>query len=413
MAKFNFEKIKYALYLYAMAMAMNHEALYAQSFLFPGSQSSFESGLSQTNTHGAPAVATNPANTVITKRIEAYGDVSILNVSYSYLRAPYAPAVISVTAPPVNFGAAYKPKSNIAFGIFVTPRPSFSSQKIKSVPSTIGGEVIIVDIDQKASSFMTAIGVGYKLNKNTSIGLSFIETAEDAQIIVRQQGTTDDANALVGMRYKGSSWQALLGCRTVLNPNTTIAATIKTSATKTYAGTQIIKGDSDNTLRKKGFDPMTIAVGGEYRFGPPAAFSELRLERWSAGQGSYSSGLPGATSSSALNDVIVLVAGGRIKIPGGQSGSASIGIYPHNIGLGSSSTELESGGGKSGVQFGNFDALDRMMFSAAYRKTAKKRDFTAGFNYTSGSRTVPSAYPNSGRYSLSVFTIGIGGSFYF
>ena len=180
----------------ALLTSTSNQTSYAHSFLFPGAQTSFESGLSQTNTHGAVAVATNPANTIITKRVEAYGDLSLLSVSYTYLRPTYAPAVISLMAPPVNIGASFKPKTNFAIGIFITPRPSFSSRKIKSVPYNIGGEVLLVDVDQKSSTFVTAIGAGIKVDKNTSIGFSILETAEDSQVIVRQEGTTDDKSAL-------------------------------------------------------------------------------------------------------------------------------------------------------------------------------------------------------------------------
>lgn len=413
MVKFNFRKNLIWKCLFTIMAATSNTNSYAQSFLFPGAQSSFESGLSQTNTHGAAAVATNPANTIITKRIEAYGDISLLNVSYTYLRPSYAPATIAVTAPPVSFGASYKPKSNMAFGFFMSPRPSFSSQKLKSVPLTIGGSVVPVDIDQKSSTFYSALGAGFKVNKNTSIGISILEAAEDSQIIVRQEGTSDDADALFGMRNRGSFMQFLFGFRSVFKQKTTVAASWKTSVSKSYKGTQIVKGDEDNNIRKKDFAPTIISLGGEYRFGAPAVFSELRLETWAAGQSSYSSGLPGGASATALNNVLILVAGGRLKLDGSQSGSASFGLYPHNTGLGSPSAELDAGTGKSGVQFGNFDALDRKMFSAAYRKSGKKRDFTAGFNYITGSRVVPSIYPNAGRFTLSVFTIGAGGSFYF
>jgi hypothetical protein len=387
--------------------------VYGQSFLFPGASSSFESGLSQTNTRGAAAVATNPANTIITKKIEAYGDISLLSVSYTYQRPNFAPAKIATTAPPVDFGASYKLRSNLAIGIFMTPRPALSSQKIKSVPFLIGGDVLPVDVEQKSASFFTGIGGAYKINKATSLGLSILETAEDSQIIVRQEGTTDDANALVGMRYKGSSTQFLFGFRTVVNKNMTVAGSLKTPVTKKYSGTQIIKGDEDNGIRKKGYSPLLLSLGGEYRFGAPAAFTELRYEGWSSGRSSVSSGLPGSTSQSALNNLIILVAGGRLKFSGERSASASIGFYPHNVGFGSSNEEIASGSGKSGVQFGDFDALDRTMISAAYRRSGKKLDFTAGFNYISGSRTVPSSYPGSGKYSLTVLTVGAGGSFYF
>ena len=182
-----------------LMLASVHERAQAQSFLFPGASVMFESGLSQTNTRGAAAVASNPANTVISKRLEAYADLTIVNVAYSYVRGDSDPAKIALSAPPVNFGVSYKAKPNFAFGIFSTPRPSLTATKIRAVPIDMGGTVLQVDIEQKSSTFITAMGAGFKTSKDLALGISIIETAEDSQIIVRDTGTTDDANALLGM----------------------------------------------------------------------------------------------------------------------------------------------------------------------------------------------------------------------
>ena len=396
-----------------LMLASVHERAQAQSFLFPGASVMFESGLSQTNTRGAAAVASNPANTVISKRLEAYADLTIVNVAYSYVRGDSDPAKIALSAPPVNFGVSYKAKPNFAFGIFSTPRPSLTATKIRAVPIDMGGTVLQFDIEQKSSTFITAMGAGFKTSKDLALGISIIETAEDSQIIVRDTGTTDDANALLGMRYRGDFFQVLAGFRKVQNGNITVAGSYKTAVAKTYRGTQIIKGDQDNNIRKKGYAPGVFSIGGEYRLGFPAVFGELRHEAWSAGKSSYTSGLPGAASETALNDLIILVAGGRLRLPNGHSGSASIGIYPHNVGLGSTSEDIQSGIGITGVSFGDFDALDRVMFSASYRLTKKKMDITAGFNMITGARSVPAVYPGAGKYSLQVFSLGGGGSYYF
>ncbi len=385
----------------------------AQSFLFPGASVTFESGLSQTNTKGAAAVASNPANTVISKRLEGYGDLTIVNVNYTYAREDSDPAKIAISAPPVNFGVSYKPKPNFAFGLFFTPRPSTKATIIKSVPFDMSGTILNFDVEQKSTTFITAIGAGFKISKDLSLGVSLIETAEDAQIIVRDAGTTDDANALLGMRYRGDFFQVLAGFRKVQSGALTYAGSYRTAVAKAYRGTQIIKGDQDNNIKKKGYAPGILSIGAEYRLGVPAVFGELRHEAWSPGKSSYTSGLPGSAAQTALNDLIILVAGGRIRLPNGHSGSASIGIYPHNVGFGSTTEDIQSGSGLSGVSFGEFDALDRVVFSASYRRSGKKSDITAGFNVINGSRNVPVGYPGAGKYTLQVFSVGGGGSYYF
>lgn len=389
------------------------DCVFAQSFLFPGASVAFESGLSQTNTRGAAALPSNPANALLTKRIEAYADMTIVNFSYTYQMPDYAPAKIALTAPPVNFGGTFKPKSNIAFGYFFTPRPGLDALKIKSVPFDMDGTVLPVDLEQKASTFLTALGGALKINKRTAVGLSFLEHAEDSQVVVRREGTTSDEDALVGMRYRGMSTQILLGARYVPDSKTIIGGSIKTPVTRSFKGTEIIQGDKDNGIRKKAYSPAVLAIGGERRFGKPVAFGELRYEAWSQGKDKSSSGLPGASAKTALNDIFILVAGGRLRLPGGHSGSASIGIYPANVGLGSNSENSASPEAASGVGFGEFDAIDRMMFSASYRFSRKKMDVTAGFNVINGTRSVPDDYPGRGKYTLSVFSLGAGGSYFF
>jgi hypothetical protein len=43
----------------------------------------------------------------------------------------------------------------------------------------------------------------------------------------------------------------------------------------------------------------------------------------------------------------------------------------------------------------------------------KEWDIMGGFNFMSGSRTVPENYPGAGRYELTVFSLGAGVSRYF
>jgi hypothetical protein len=40
-------------------------------------------------------------------------------------------------------------------------------------------------------------------------------------------------------------------------------------------------------------------------------------------------------------------------------------------------------------------------------------DITAGFNVINGTRSVPDDYPGRGKYTLSVFSLGAGGSYFF
>jgi len=404
--------------IFFMALGALSEFLFvstarAQSFLFPGASVGFESGLSQTNTRGPVAILNNPANAVITKRFELYGDMTILNVNYTYTREGYDPVSIKLTAPPVNFGVSFKPNPKIALGAFITPRPSSKPQVVKNVPQDLGGEVTLVDVYATQGAFITGFGLGFKVNNNTALGVSAIETAEDTQIVVRNAGTTEDKDALLGARFIGSSFQVIAGFRHIPVPRLTLAGSYKTSVQKEYNGRLILKGDEDDTVKRKGFSPAVLAVGAEYRLGVPSAFGELRREFWSAGASSVSTGLPGAPAKTAFEDTLIVIMGGRFRISNDQVASASVGFYPPNVGNGTPTSKTANPDAVGGVQFGEFDGISRTMFSGSYRASLKNLDITGGFNFISGSRTVPANYPSAGRYDLTVFSVGAGVSKYF
>lgn len=395
-----------------IGLTLNSSAT-AQSFLFPGAPVTFESGLSQTNTRGPVAIPNNPANTVITKRFELYGDMTIINVDYKYTRDGYDPVGIKLTAPPINFGVSFKPNPKIALGAFMTPRPSSKPQVVKNVPQDLGGEVSLVDVYATQGSFITAFGLGFKVNNNTALGISAIETAEDTQIIVRNAGTTDDKDALLGARFVGSYFQVIAGFRHIPTPRFTVAGSFKTSAAKESSGKLIIKGDEDDSAKRKGFAPAVLSIGGEYRLGVPTVFGEIKREFWSAGSSGTSTGLPGAPTKTAFNDTLILIGGGRFKITNEHVASVSLGVYPANVGDGTPTSKTANPDAVGGVQFGEFDGISRTMFSASYRASLKNMDITGGFNFLSGSRTVPENYPGAGRYDLTVFSLGAGVSRYF
>jgi hypothetical protein len=397
----------------AVELLLTSSIAEGQSFLFPGASVTFESGLSQTNTRGPVAIMNNPANTVITRKFEVYGDLTLVNVDYKYTRDGYDPVGIKLTAPPINLGFSFKPNPRIAFGAFITPRPAAKAQVVKNVPQDLGGEITLVDVYATQGAFISGFGLGFKINDNTSIGLSAIETAEDTQLIVRNAGTTDDKDALLGMRFIGSFFQVVGGVRHIPMPRLTLAGSFKTSVKKEYSGKLILKGDQDDSVKRKGFAPAVLSFGAEYRLGAPTLFGEMRREFWSSGSSSAASGLPGAPSSTDYLDTLIMIAGGRFKIMDDRVVSASIAYYPANVGDGSPTSTTVDPDAVGGVQFGEFDGISRTMFSASYRMSMKEWDIMGGFNFMSGSRTVPENYPGAGRYELTVFSLGAGVSRYF
>lgn len=404
---------------------------YAQAFIFPGIEPTTEAGLSQTNTRGATAVMTNPANIDIiplptfkkgkknkfaTRGIEAYADISILTVNYTYTRPGYDPSVVNVTAPPITLGASWRPMPQFALGLEVIPRPALSPQVVKSVTQEQPGDVSTVTATNKQGSIITGLGAAAKVSKFVSLGVTIMETAEDNSLTAVEADATTDT-PLVQMSYKGSFIQAILGARITPNKLGVIGVSYKTPVVKKYTGKVSYSGAPADSSAKQGYSPGVFAIGGEYYLGIPVLFGELRHEFWSAGASSVRSGLPGSPRSTALQDTNILIIGGRYRWKGGSAASLAIGKYPPNVKFGSaldSSGKAEDGEAVSGVEFGDFDALDRYVFAGGYRHVLSKNGFIhGGANIQQGSRSVPAGYRNAGEYKMSVFTLTGGFGRYF
>ncbi len=403
---------------------------FGQSFIFPGIQPSTESGLSQTNTRGPNAILWNPANLIFTQQpidpqkvknnkdvkktfgVEAYGDFSLLSLAYSYKRSGFDPTLINVTAPPVSLGVSIRPQTKFAFGLFFVPRPSSSGQQVKKLPYDQGSQTTTVNAEQKSSSVISGFGFSVKPNKSFSLGLSLVETAEDGGF----SAIPDDeagGTPLIQMSYKGSFFQFIVGGRFALNPATTIGASFKTSVVKKYSGEVSISGGTPEPASKQGYLPSVLSIGFERSMGIPQIFGEYRREGWAAGRSSVLAGTPGGAKEKDLKDVNILVIGGRYRLKGGHAASASFGLYPANVGFGSGIDENGNsinGDLVSGVEFGDFDALEKKIFSSSYRRRLTNGYLVGGFNYQSGSRSVPSGYKGQGAYQMSVVTLAIGGA---
>ena len=149
--------------------------------------------------------------------------------------------------------------------------------------------------------------------------------------------------------------------------------------------------------------------------GAPVLFGEIRHESWSAGSASVRSGLPSAPNSTAMQDTNIFIVGGRYRWMGGNAASVAFGKYPPNVQCGSS---LNSNGkaesdASGGMEFGEFDALDRYVFAGGYHYAMKRGFLKGGMNFQQGSRSIPSGYRNAGQYTLSVFTLTCGTGFDF
>ena len=403
---------------------------FCQAFLFPGVEPSTEAGLSQTNTRGVTAVMTNPANIAEfpsphmkkshndkgskARGVEVYGDISILSVNYTYARGGYETATVSTVAPPITFGVSWRPIPKFALGLEIVPRPALSPQVVKNLTVEQSGDVSTVNATSKQGTILTALGAATKFSKFVSLGFTIMETAEDNTLTATEIESATDT-PLVQMAYKGSFLQAIVGGRFTPNPLSLIGVSYKTAMVKKYTGVVSLSGAPSDVSSKQGYLPAVFAMGGEYDLGGPVIFAELRHEFWNAGSPSVRSGLPGSPTSTALQDTNIIIFGGRYLWKNGNSASAAIGKYPPNVQFGS---PLD-GNGKAdsdavgGIEFGDFDALDRYAFAGGYKFMMKRGFVQGGMNIQQGSRSVSPGYRNAGEYKLSVFTItgGIGKDF--
>ena len=422
--------------------------LFAQSFIFPGIQQTVESGLSQTNTSGATGILSNPANilrvdhdlqahkapqeqkakksqkinkydkrAIETRGIEAYGDLSLLNINYSYSRSGYNATQISQTAPPITLGMVWRPRSEFAVGLLLIPRPDLGSGiDVKNLAQEQPGEVVVVNANLKSASMTTGLGISAELTPKISAGISVVEYAEQNSISAISV-INPGAAPLVQMKFDGSFFQFILGSRFSPNDKTLIGASYRTAVEKKYSGSMSLLGADEISTDKVGYLPGTFAVGVEQDFARSTFFSEIRHESWSAGKNIARAGGIGGAESTAYNDVFIFIAGGRTKITQNQTASVSLGNYPANVGFGSrvdaNFRTTADGPPTGGVEFGDFDALDRLMFSGSYRLNRANGYLQGGLNFITGGRVVPSGHKNAGNFKLSVITFSGGGTLAF
>lgn len=407
-----------------IGVLLQGKSAFAQSYIFPGVQSATEAGLSQTNTRGATAVMTNPANIGVaplprtkgdqkgkklTNGVEAYGDISLLALTYSYTRPGYDPTSISVVAPPVTLGASWRPIPPFALGLEIIPRPALAQQVFTNLPLEQDGDIVTVDGISKQGTFLTGVGASIKGSRFVSFGISVLETAENNEFSASDVASSNDV-PLVQMNYKGTFIQEIIGARITPNKESLIGLSYKTAVIKKYTGSLSLAGAPSESTLKEGYLPSVIAVGGEYRLGAPLIFGEIRHESWSAGASNFKSGLPNAPESTALQNTNIFIVGGRYRWQGGHAASFAFGKYPPNVGYGS---PLEANGkppidAAGGVEFGDFDALDRMVVAGGYRYVLARGYLQGGLNMQQGSRTIPDGYRNAGTFKLSVFTFTFG-----
>jgi hypothetical protein len=211
------------------------------------------------------------------------------------------------------------------------------------------------------------------------------------------------------MKYHGSFLQYTLGVRTVINDSFTLGASYKVPVAKRYAGRISIQGEDSGKVQRVGYNPGILGLGLEYRISPFTVYAEYRREFWGAGGSETRAGTPSSANTTDLIDTNILILGGRFGFGKGSSISATYGSYPSNVGIGGAQGEDH----KDGVSFGEFDNLDREIYSTAYRQQFKEGQLQVGFNYQTGSKAVPAGYPGEGNYTLEVLTLAGGGSYYF
>lgn len=398
------------------------------SFVYPGIQTSSEAGLSQTNTVGTSSILWNPANIVLIpearsekskkKRgslygVEIYGDLSIISVDYSYTRSGYDPVRLSLTAPPVTLGASWRPQSKFAFGAVFVPRPSTKAQTLPNVPIAQGSEVILVNAEALGSSVISGFGLGIKPNSRLSLGLSVIETAEVGKLSAVPVDSGDGETPLFQSSYEGSFFQYIVGGRVKVNDATVVAGSLKTSVVKKYTGDLSIAGGTPEATTRQGYAPMEIAVGFERELTDATIVGEYRRHAWAAGKSSVRAGTPGGAEAKDLQDVNIFIFGGRYQFSPDHIGNVAFGYYPANTGFGSAlnpeTGSAASGELVSGAEVADFDMLNRQVLAGGFKIHLKDSYAQAGFSIQNGSRQVPVGRPNEGAYSLSVYTIAIGG----
>jgi hypothetical protein len=407
------------------------------SFLYTGIPTITEAGLSQTNSIGTNSILWNPANLTLipaggkgpenqSKKkkhekplsgIELYGDISLLSLQYTYARSGYEPVRIAMTAPPVTFGASWRPQPKLAFGAIFQPVPPSKKKglTVEKVPANISGEVLIIDMYglPGGGSVVSGFGIGINPNSRFSIGLSVIESASTTQTEVRIHGSNPSDPPLQQTSSSTHSIQYLIGIRSQFDETTLLAASLKPSVVVQSPSLTSTLGSTAEAKTTASYLPMEFAIGVEKALGSQEFLGEYRRIGWAAGNSVVKTNLAGPIGSAGYQDVNVFIVGGRHKFSPTDTVSIALGIYPPNVGLGSqlnaNGTPADGGPITGGVTIGGFDGLSRQVFAGGYKMQKRHSYIQAGANIQFASRDVPSGYSFEGSHKLSVYQFAVGG----
>lgn len=393
----------------------------AGEFAAFGVQPKISAGAGQTVSRGPTALFYNPANLIFAKFLEPDFDIGFAKVTYTYQHTDtetYAPAVQDSMRPLVTAGLGFRPLPSFALGVALCPLANDAATKVSGVAFEVTpGTYKAMEVARKDTTLIAAGGAAFRIVDALTLGAGVNYQSDKNAVLVQEDGADPYIDAL----YAGSSMQFLLGVRSELFERYLVfALSYKSAVTEKYRGNILINKDPSTsdyeTYGGVGYKPAVIGFGAEARLGSFALFVDVTHAAWSSGKSIYKRGYgqdPGSVEFVDTNDF----AGGLKFWPAPTHMlEIAFGMLSANVGNGSEITAT-SGGTTTvadeervgGVEYGQLEAIGRMVFAGGYRyKITGNGYFAFGGHYETGSRTVPEGYSGEGTYQLKVLLATAG-----
>jgi hypothetical protein len=395
----------------------------ASDIIFPGIQAKASAGAGQTVSRGATALFFNPANLLLSERIQPEADLSAANIAYAYQNSEtetFDSAVLNIKTPMVSAGIAWRPRPDLAFGIAAVPFGTGSAQIDYGVPIELSPGIFqALDVAKKQVLGRVASGVAWQLFDNVEAGAGVIYSSERTSISTKNAGTD---RTIIEASYAGKSAQLNIGLRGNIGAATKIAASYKTAAGRTYAGilaVNVAPRNSPDSLELqpfegRGYDPATLGLGFETRFGPAGLFLDYVREMWAAGRGVLKSGLGTDTPTIDLKSTNNIALGIKYWLRHNHMLQISVAKNDGNMGNGDVVPADQAARQVGGVQLGQLEAIPRMIFAAGYSyQLGIGRQIQVAAMSLNGTKDIPSGYAQSGTFQLSMTSLTVGANFAF
>jgi hypothetical protein len=382
------------------AVAFDHE------FLPLGASAKFQAGAGAVTARGAPAVLYNPANLSRDPKSEAYAELSVMSLRYTYEYPGQRSTGVTLVTPVPLLGASFRLSPQWSLGVVALVAPSGGpAQSAKGVPSRhFGEEPVLLDLaigGGRSPSSLLGFGLAYRPWAPLALGISVSRTHVFSDLEVADHGT---GHVLGHLDADVERIVPTLGFNLQLGDHVAVGAAADAEhATRIRVKAQGEDGESQSRSgRRGGRERLAAALS----LGRTRTFVEGQHVRHAADRDGPFDLNPDAATPASVHDTMNAIGGTSIRTVGRDRISVAYGWFPSPLGDGVMAGSADDGQERSGVEFGKLDGVSRNVYGIGYELRRGFGRISCGLSHHRGRRTVPETSRGYGTYTLEITYAG-------